>query len=504
MKKTVIILMIITITSKLFGFFREVALSYFYGASDISDVYIIATSIPGMLMGFVMVGIGAGFVPIYSEIQKSLGEKEAEGFAGNLLNILLLATLLVFILGEIFAGTLVRIIASGFEGETFTLAVEFTRIALIGIFFIALGEIFKSLLEIKGNFKTPALKAFPMNLVLIATILLSARYGAMLLAVGYILSWLIQVLYMLPSVKTVGYRHHFKVDFKDRHLKKIITLAIPLIIGVSAGQINVLVDRTLASRIAIGGISALSYAHRLQLMVHGIFAVSIITVMYPMLSRMAAEADLEGFKKNLGLSILGTNLLLIPSMVGLLMLATPIVTMIFGRGAFDAEARALTSGALFFYATGITAYSLRDIFSKAYFSLQDSRTPMIIGVIGVIINIILNFTLSSFMGINGLALATSLSAGISGYLLIHFLRKKIGGLGMKALFKPHLKILLASLMMGWLTRVSFEGLLKGMDHGFALLVAIGIGGSFYLMLIYFMKIEAVDLLVKQIKERIRA
>ncbi len=186
------------------------------------------------------------------------------------------------------------------------------------------------------------------------------------------------------------------------------------------------------------------------------------------------------------------------------MLATPIVTMIFGRGAFDAEARALTSGALFFYATGITAYSLRDIFSKAYFSLQDSRTPMIIGVIGVIINIILNFTLSSFMGINGLALATSLSAGISGYLLIHFLRKKIGGLGMKALFKPHLKILLASLMMGWLTRVSFEGLLKGMDHGFALLVAIGIGGSFYLMLIYFMKIEAVDLLVKQIKERIRA
>ncbi len=112
MKKTVIILMIITITSKLFGFFREVALSYFYGASDISDVYIIATSIPGMLMGFVMVGIGAGFVPIYSEIQKSLGEKEAENFTGNLLNILLLATLLVFILGEIFAGTLVRIIAA--------------------------------------------------------------------------------------------------------------------------------------------------------------------------------------------------------------------------------------------------------------------------------------------------------------------------------------------------------------------------------------------------------
>jgi len=249
-------------------------------------------------------------------------------------------------------------------------------------------------------------------------------------------------------------------------------------------------------------ISALSYSHRLQLMVHGVFGASIVTVMYPMLSKFAAEKDLTGFKKNIGLSVLGTNLLIIPSMVGMLLLATPIVTMIFGRGAFYAGAKALTSGALFYYALGIVPFSLRDILSKALFSLKDSRTPMIIGVIGVIINVILNLTLSPFMGINGLALATSLAGMSSALLLIHHLRKRVGGLALKSLVVPHLKILLASLVMGVSVRYFFMFLLGVMDYGFALVTAIVFGAGVYLILIYSMKIQEVDVFIKQIKEMI--
>src|SRR5690606_12151384 len=159
-------------------------------------------------------------------------------------------------------------------------------------------------------------------------------------------------------------------------IKNMLFLAIPVIIGSSVNQINKLVDRTLASQISIGGISALNYANTLNLFVQGVFVVSISTVMYPLISKMASKGNMDGLKKALAQAITGINLLVIPATVGSLFFAEPIVTLLFGRGAFDEQAIAMTSTAFFFYSIGMLGYGLREVLSRAFYSMQDTRTPM--------------------------------------------------------------------------------------------------------------------------------
>jgi len=184
----------------------------------------------------------------------------------------------------------------------------------------------------------------------------------------------------------------------------MVYIALPVIIGVSVNQINVLVDRTIASRVAEGGITALNYASRLNGFVQGIFVLSITTALYPMISKMVAESNMEGLKKSVSEAISGINLLVIPATVGSMIFAEPVVMLLFGRGKFDVEAIAMTSAALFFYSLGMLGFGLREVLSRAFYSLQDTKTPAINATIAVVMNIIPNIILSKYMGIGGLAL----------------------------------------------------------------------------------------------------
>src|SRR5699024_3854161 len=171
-----------------------------------------------------------------------------------------------------------------------------------------------------------------------------------------------------------------------------------------------LVDRTIASRVVEGGITALNYANRLNGFIQGIFVLSISTALYPMISKMAAENNMQGLKKSVAEAISGINLLVIPATVGSMVFAEPVVMLLFGRGAFDSNAISLTTAALFYYSIGMLGFGLREVLSRAFYSLQDTKTPAINAAIAVVINIVLNIVLSKFMGIGGLALATSISA----------------------------------------------------------------------------------------------
>jgi putative peptidoglycan lipid II flippase len=198
-------------------------------------------------------------------------------------------------------------------------------------------------------------------------------------------------------------------------MKEMILIALPVILGTAVNEINVLVDRTLASRITVGGISALNYAKRLNGFVQGLFVVSVTTVLYPMISKMAAEGNMKRLKAYLAEAVSMVNLLVIPATVGAMIFAREIVALLFGRGAFTIEAVAMTSSALFYYSIGMTAFGLKNVLTRGFYSLQDTRTPMINASIAVITNIVLNIILSRFLGIGGLALATSISL-VSNYV----------------------------------------------------------------------------------------
>lgn len=502
MKKAALLLMILTILSKVIGFTREIALSYFYGASNVSDAYIISLTIPGVIFSFVGTGLATSYIPMYSNIIKDKGIVSALRFSNNIINFLLLICTIIILAGLILTTPIVKLFASGFEGETLKLAVVFTRISIVGVYFIGLGYIFTSYLQIQKNFIVPALTGLPYNAIIIISIIISAKGNPNLLSIGMIAALASQLLLLLLYAYKKGYRYSFVLDKNDPFLKNMIHLALPVILGTSVNQINVLVDRTLASLIAVGGISALNYANRLNGFVQGIFVLSIATVVYPMISKMAADSNINGLKKSLTEAITYINLLVIPVTVGTMIFSEEVIKLLFGRGAFDTQAVSMTSHALFFYAIGMVGFGLREVLSRAFYSLQDTKTPMFNAAIAMILNIVLNIVLSKFLGIGGLALATSISAIFTTILLFISLRKKIGPFGMKNITISFGKMLFASLLMGAIAKF-FYGILTGyVNTNLSLLAAISLGAALYFIIIYFMRIKDVDTIVDAIKGKL--
>ena len=502
MKKAVLLIMLITIISKIFGFARELTLAYFYGATNVSDAYLVAITIPNSIYALIAAGLVAGFIPMYSRLIIDDGEEVANRFTSNLINILLAFSTIVIILGLLFTEPIVRVFALGFTGETLALAVNFTRITLLAIYFIGVITIYSGFLQIKGNYAIPALIGFPLNFIVILSIIISPYTNVLVLAIGFTVATLAQLILIIPFMRKANYRPKLVFDLKDEHIKRLVYIAIPIIIGVSVNQINVIVDRTLASSIVVGGISALNYAQKLNGFVQGIFVLSITVVIYPIIARMAVKKDMVGFKGAVAEAITGINLLVVPATVGFMIFATPIIALLFGRGAFDGAALSLTSYALFYYSIGLVGVGLRDVLTRAFYALQDTKTPVINATIGVVLNIILNIILSRYMGIGGLALATSIAAIVTTGLLFVSLRKRVGPLGMKQISISFIKIILASIVMGILAKLFFNYLITSLfSQNLALIGAILVGVVSYFIIIYFMRIEEVDTISKAVKAR---
>ncbi|WP_294097377.1 murein biosynthesis integral membrane protein MurJ [Proteiniclasticum sp.] len=503
MKKNIMFIMIITVFIKILGFGREIVLTYFYGASRISDVYLVAQTIPTTIFALIGAGLVTTFIPIYSKVQKEKGDQEAQRFSSNVMNTVVILSSVIILLVLVFTPQVILLFASGFKGETLDLAVLFTRISIFGIAFSGLIYILNAYLQLKDNFVIPALISLPMNLVLIFSIYLSDLAGIEILAYGILASVVIQLLFIIPSVLKYRFKYKLVLDFKDPYLREMLLLSIPIIIGTSVNQLNVLVDKNIASNVALGGISALNYAYRLNVFINGLFVSPIITVVYPRIAKKVIDGDESGLKSMMNDAILYISLLVIPASVGAMVLARPIIEFLFMRGEFDSSAAAMTSQALFYYALGMLAIALRDVFSRIFYSYKDTKTPTVNAIIGVVLNIILNLILSRFMGIGGLALATSLSAMITTLLLIISLRRKVRNFGFRETFQKLFKVLLASLLMGLVAYVVFESLLVSIGSSKALILSILVSGAVYLVLVILLKVPEVMGILKLFKEKIQ-
>lgn len=502
MKRITLSIMIITVISKLVGFIREMSLSYVYGASGITDAYLISQTIPTVVFSFISAGVATGYIPMYSRVLSERGRLEADTYTSNLSNALVLCGGAIMAFVVVFPRLVIRLFAAGFAGETLALAVKLTRISVLGVCFNGLVNIFAGYLRLNGDFIIPALIAFPMNLITILFVFISARTNIYVLGAGSVVAAASQFALCIPSLRKMGYRHRFVLNFRDKDMKEMLLIALPVIMGTAVNEINVLVNRTLASRIAEGGISALNYANRLNGFVQGLFVMSVTTVLYPMISKMAAEGNLRSLKAYLAEAISMVGLLVIPAMVGAMIFAREIVAFLFGRGAFTEEAVTMTGSALFCYSLGLIAFGLRDVLTRAFYSLQDTRTPMINATIAVSTNILLNVILSRFLGIRGLALATSISGIISALLMFITLRTKIGSFGLKRITQSFVKISGASVLMGAIASGSYRFLCGVVNHDMALVVAIAVGALTYGIVIAFMGIPEVDRALKSITQRV--
>lgn len=507
MAKATVGLMIVTMISKILGFGRELALTYVYGATAYADAYITALSIPTILFASVGAALGTTFIPLFYELDKIEGRDKSLKFTNNIFNILIILCMGVSILGFIFAEPLVKLFAINFSGEKLELAVGFTKIMIFSIVFIGLSQIMTAWLQINGKFVIPGMVGFPYNILIISGILLSCKSNIYIIAVGALIGVASQFLFQLPFAIKNGYKYKPYINIKDEYIKKILLLVIPVFIGVGVNQINSIIDKSLASTLGDGAITILNSANRLNGFVLGLFISTLAAVIYPTLSNLSGKENKAAFAQSVTQCVNIVIILIIPISIGGIVLSEPIVRIVFERGAFDSTATSMTATALACYSIGMIGFALRDILSKVFYSLQDTKIPMINGSLAMGINIVLNIIFIKFLGHIGLALATSLSALICIVLLFSNLKKKIGYFGQDKILKTTIKSLISAFTMGVIVEESYKLLdnILGMgfvQDGIALLGAIVLGVLVYIGLVIILKVEEVNLITNKVKVRL--
>ncbi|WP_270942807.1 murein biosynthesis integral membrane protein MurJ [Romboutsia lituseburensis] len=500
--KATVALMIATIVAKVLGFGRELVLASSYGTSMYSDAYLTAMNIPIVIFASIGAALGTTFIPMYCDINNSLGEEEALKFTNNMFNLVATICLLLAIMGFIFAKPLVKVFAFGFKAETFEIAVNFTKILIVGIVFTGLSFIMTAYLQVKNNFIIPGIVSVPKNIIIILSILLSITYGPYIMIWGTVVGMATEFIFQIPFAIKEGYKYNLYVNIKDEYIKKAAWLIIPVIIGVGVNQVNAMIDRTLASTLVEGSISSLNYANKLNGFVMGLFITSISTVIYPILSNLSLDKNRGEFTNSVVQGINTVVLLVTPISIGAMVLATPIVRLLFQRGEFDERATNMTAIALIMYSIGMIAFGLREVLGKVFYSLHDTKTPMINGVMTMVINIVFNLILIKYLKHAGLALGTSLSSILGIIFLFKSLNKKIGYFGQDKILKIIFKSIIAAIIMGFSTYLTYKisnDIVK--NEVITLIVSIIVGALTYGISALVLKIEEVNIIINILKNK---
>ncbi|CEQ25151.1 virulence factor MviN [[Clostridium] sordellii] len=495
--KNTALIMILGVFCKVIGFGRDQALTALYGINGYGGIYLAVSSIPDIIFALVGTCIITTFIPMHYEIKSIDGEERANKFLNNVFNITIVVSFFITLFGMIFPDILVKVFAMGLKGSQFNTAVKFTQILMIGGFFTGISGVITAFLNINEEFVIPTIVSLPFNIISIVSIFISIKTSPYVMvigiSIGLISKFLIQIIYAYKK----GYRYKFKIDIKDKYLRKMMILLIPILIGVAVNQVNSAVDNSMATNFGVGCVSAISYAGKLNSFIMGIFTVSLTSVIYPKLSELLVDKNKDGFVSIITKSINLVIIFILPVSAGAIILSSPIVSILFEKGRFDSNATYMTALALSGYSVGMIAYSLRDILGKIFYSLKDTKTPMINGIIAVILNIIMDIYFSKVFGYAGLTLATSISSIVCIITLFISLHKKAGYFGQDKIFSTLIKSLISVIIMSFTVKFVFNNMSNLIDIKIIdLSVSILAGGFVYLGLMYILKVDELNMILE--------
>lgn len=442
------ILMILTVISKFIGLGRDSLVASAFGATYQTDAYLLALTIPYMVFDLFGSAITTSFMPILSESYSKKGKSDMFALANSIMNILIIVTSIALIIVWLFTPQIVRLLAPTFNDTAYSLSVKLTKLSVLNILFLSLNSGFTAILQALDEFTAASIVGIVMNIPIILYILIFDSINIVGLTVATIVGNGIQLLVYIPWLIKNKYKYRTYIQFKDTRIKKMLLLVSPILIGIGVDKINSIVTKSMASTLIEGSIATLDIANKLNSMLYLTFAAAIVTVIYPSLAREGSSKELTKFKQYLSKAIISVNLLMIPSAFAMVILRVPIISVLFKHGSFDDRAVEMTAVAILYLSAGMIFFAIRDVCNRAFYSLQDTKTPMINGVLGVSVNIVLNIVLGKLMGLGGLALATSITAFVISALLVINLRKKLGNIGFKKILVSSMKILVSSIVMG--------------------------------------------------------
>jgi len=450
-----------TLTSRVLGMVREMVYASFMGNTWVASAFVMAFQVPNLFRRLLGEGaLTAAFIPIFKQKEVRHGEAEMWRSANAVISGLVSAAGALTVVVVLGLSLVLRGWEDAFKPDT-RLMLELLRLMFPYMLLVCLAAVFIGMANARGHFFVPALGAVVLNVVMIASVLwLAPHLGLKLeqrifgLAIGIVVAGIAQAFFQLPSLSREGFRYEWVSPWHDPTVREVVRKMLPGSIGVAAFQINVLLTQCFSFWFEPSIVSTFNYSVRLMELPQGMFGISLATYLLPTLAGLAAEKKFPEFRETLrqGMGHLAFANLLAAAVS--LALAEPIVRLLFERGMFGPEATRRVAHALACLAPGLLMFSMNNIVARAFYALNDIKTPMKISIFCLILNLALAFWLVRYFsqaragGEIGLALANTFSAGCNLALLGHALRRKLAPLGLAALRRPLLALLATAAVAG--------------------------------------------------------
>jgi len=472
----------LTLASRILGMARDILSAQSFGTTWQWDAFIYAFMLPNFMRRLVGEGaLSSAFIPVYSQILQREDKEAANRFANIVFTLLVWGLTGLLLAAEIVILFLLKIPTLP---PVVHLTLELLQLLFPYLLFIALCALSMGILNCHHHFFSPALSPVILDLVWIAGLLWVSPLGGgeaekrvFFLAVSIFFSGALQLGVQIPALLRHGFSPRFVFDFFHPALRQVARLILPAVFGFAILQVNMLVDMTLGFWVGAGANSSLWYGNRLMQFPLGVFAIAMGTALLPTISQHAAREEIEEAKKTLSFALRSVFFLILPSTVGLIALRTPIVQLLFERGQFDATSTERTSFVLLCYAIGLFAYSGQKLVVTGFYSLQDTRTPVKVGVLTLALNIVLNLILMGPLREGGLALATSIAGIFNFFVLAYLYHRKIARFPTREVMGSSVKILVASLAMGGFSEQFFQGIYGFVRGPETVRLLVGVLGS---------------------------
>ncbi len=444
--------------SRILGVVREQVFAALFGGGALMDAFTMAFRIPNLLRDLFAEGaLSTAFITTFSKVTALEGDQAAWRLANKIATLAIVALSGITIAGVLGAPWIVAVLAHGFVGAKAAITVHLTRVMFPFILLVSLAALAMGLLNARNVFGVPAMASSFFNLgSIIGGVLLGwwldPAFGARALlglAIGTLIGGGLQLLVQLPAVRRTGYT--FRPDFiwRDEGVKTVLRLMGPSVIAASTTQVNVLVNSIFASELKNGSVYWLTIAFRLMQLPLGIFGVALGTVALPLLARMAATGNTTAFRSELARGMRLAFVMTIPASVGLILLADPIISVLYQHGKFNAYETAQAAGALRFYALGLCGYAALKVLVNAFYAIDRRKTPMVVGFVAVGVNLLLNwvFTIRLGWGHRGLAFSTACVATTNFLILYVLMRRHLGRLESRTMASLLAKLAAASAVL---------------------------------------------------------
>jgi putative peptidoglycan lipid II flippase len=486
-----LILTIAALASRLLGWVRLLVIGSQFGASRELDAYFAAFRIPDAIFQLVVAGaLSAALIPVFASYRARGEDREAWVLASSVINLVLIALAGLSLLMAIFAPLLVPIVAPGFDAPTTELTIRMTRIMLLSPVLIGMGAVVTGILNSYQQFTVPAIAPLLYNFaIILAAIFLAPIIGVEGLAVGVAIGSLAHLAVQLPSLARVGQRYDLTIGLGHPGVRRVAWLMGPRTLGLAAGQLNFIVSTILASGLPEGSLTAYNYAFQLSQIPVGVIGVSIAVALFPTLSQDAALGRIGDIRHQVANAVRVLIFIAAPLTAIMVVLREPLTSVFYQYGLFSQSATDRTASTLLYFAIGLVGHIVVHVLTRAFYAMQDTKTPVAWAVVAVAINIVLMAALVGPMGVEGLALALSIPAVLEVIGLLWSLRRRIdsieGGEILRSLLRAGVAALAAALLMfGGLAVVeaTVGGLLDNpVGRLIVLLVLAAAGSAIYLV-----------------------